>query len=356
MRNFVLLYFLGFYIGIYANDGAFYMAGNQLIPINETDISVKKEILYIKKTEDFAEVSVYYEFLNPKDEKEIIVGFEAGIPSVDAGFSPINGHHPYMFDFTVSLNNNFLPYQIAFVKNSTYTKNHKIQNIDPKTIDNGGIGIGDELDFQYVYHFKATFKKGKNIVKHTYRYKLSRGVCYYYDFDYVLTAANRWANKQIDDFTLILDIGSIQTATIRKTFFKSANDWTFNGLGKVTENPDYTNFYIQQGILVFEQKNFVPKGELSVEERSSYCREVESNQKFVFSLGKNRELGDPDEKTPKEKRIIRNLPFARRGYIFKDKTLQDVFKTEDWYQPNPSYAPEVEALTQEEKELIRTFK
>jgi hypothetical protein len=330
------------------------MAGNQLVPINETDISVKKEILYIKKTEEFAEVSVYYEFFNPKDEKEIIVGFEAGIPLGDAGVSPVNGHHPYMFDFTVSLNGNFLPYQIAFVKNSTYTKNHKIQNIDPKSLDNDV--IGDELDFQYVYHFKAKFKKGKNIVKHTYRYKLSRGVCYYYDFNYVLTAANRWANKQIDDFTLILDMDDFQTASIRKTFFKNTNEWTFNGIGKITENPDYTNFYIQQGILVFEKKNFVPKGELSVEEESSYCREAGSNQKFIFSLGKNRELGDPTEKTPEEKRIIRNLPFARRGYIFKDKTLQDVFKTEDWYQPNPSYVPEVEALTEEEKQLIKTFK
>lgn len=353
-RLFFILCFYGFFTEGYTNDGAFYMAGNQLVPINETDISVKKEILYIKKTQEFAEVSVYYEFFNPKDEKEIIVGFEAGIPLGDAGFSPVNGHHPYMFDFTVSLNGNFLPYQIAFVKNSTYTKNHKIQNIDPKSLDNDV--IGDELDFQYVYHFKAKFKKGKNIVKHTYRYKLSRGVCYYYDFNYVLTAANRWANKQIDDFTLILDMGDFQTASIRKTFFKNTNEWTFNGIGKITENPDYTNFYIQQGILVFEKKNFVPKGELSVEEESSYCREAGGNQKFIFSLGKNRELGDPTEKTPEEKRIIRNLPFARRGYIFKDKTLQDIFKTEDWYQPNPSYVPEVEALTEEEKQLIKTFK
>ena len=353
-RLFFILCFYGFFTEGYTNDGAFYMAGNQLVPINETDISVKKEILYIKKTQEFAEVSVYYEFFNPKDEKEIIVGFEAGIPLGDAGFSPVNGHHPYMFDFTVSLNGNFLPYQIAFVKNSTYTKNHKIQNIDPKSLDNDV--IGDELDFQYVYHFKAKFKKGKNIVKHTYRYKLSRGVCYYYDFNYVLTAANRWANKQIDDFTLILDMGDFQTASIRKTFFKNTNEWTFNGIGKITENPDYTNFYIQQGILVFEKKNFVPKGELSVEEESSYCREAGSNQKLIFSLGKNRELGDPTEKTPEEKRIIRNLPFARRGYIFKDKTLQDIFKTEDWYQPNPSYVPEVEALTEEEKQLIKTFK
>ena len=209
----------------------------------------------------------------------------------------------------------------------------------------------------YVYHFKAKFKKGKNIVKHTYRYKLSGGVCNYYDFDYVLTAAKRWANKQIDDFTLILDMGNIQTASIRKTFFKNGNDWIFNGVGKITEKQDYTNFYIQQGILTFERKNFAPKDELYVTEMRPWgCQEKESGLKFLFSLGKNQELGDPNEKTPEEKRLIRNLPFARRGYIFKDKTLQDAFKTEDWYQPNPSYTPEVEALTEEEKQLIYTFK
>ena len=355
MRNFILLYFLVFCIGVYANDGAFYMAGNQLVPINETDISVKKEILYIKKTQEFAEVSVYYEFFNPKETKEIVVGFEAGSPSGVVDGAPINGHHPYMFDFTVSLNGNFLPYQIAYVADSLYAKNGKVESIDLKTFK--GETDGNYIDFMYVYHFKAKFKKGKNIVKHTYRYKLSGGVCNYYDFDYVLTAAKRWANKQIDDFTLILDMGSIQTASIRKTFFKNGNDWIFNGVGKVTEKQDYTNFYIQQGILTFERKNFAPKDELYVTEMRPWgCQEKESGQKFLFSLGKNQELGDPNEKTPEEKRLIRNLPFARRGYIFKDKTLQDAFKTEDWYQPNPSYTPEVEALTEEEKQLIYTFK
>ena len=141
--------------------------------------------------------------------------------------------------------------------------------------------------FNIVYHFKAKFKKGKNIVKHTYRYKLSRGVCYYYDFNYVLTAANRWANKQIDDFTLILDMGDFQTASIRKTFFKNTNEWTFNGIGKTTENPDYTNFYIQQGILTFERKNFAPKNELYVTEMRPWgCQEKESGQKISFFIRK----------------------------------------------------------------------
>ena len=53
----------------FANDGVFYAAGNQLIPITETDISVKKEVLTINRVGDHLEVIVYYEFFNPVGEK-----------------------------------------------------------------------------------------------------------------------------------------------------------------------------------------------------------------------------------------------------------------------------------------------
>ncbi len=133
MRNFYITLLFSFLHWCICQYGAFYMAGNQLVPINETDISVKKEILYIKKTQEFAEVSVYYEFFNPKETKEIVVGFEAGSPSGVVDGAPINGHHPYMFDFTVSLNGNFLSYQVAYVADSLYAKNGKVESIDLKT-------------------------------------------------------------------------------------------------------------------------------------------------------------------------------------------------------------------------------
>ena len=80
---------------LYANDGAFFGSGNHLVPIMETDISVQKEILYLKKIQNkYIEVSVYYEFFNPKEDKEITVGFEAESPSGDVDGAPKNGHHP----------------------------------------------------------------------------------------------------------------------------------------------------------------------------------------------------------------------------------------------------------------------
>ena len=52
--------------GAYANDGVYFTKGNQLVPLVETDISVRKEILTIRLMDDgFAHVDVYYEFWNP---------------------------------------------------------------------------------------------------------------------------------------------------------------------------------------------------------------------------------------------------------------------------------------------------
>ena len=47
-----------------ANDGVYYASGSGLVPVQETDISVAKEILTITIGKDsFAIVDVYYELL-----------------------------------------------------------------------------------------------------------------------------------------------------------------------------------------------------------------------------------------------------------------------------------------------------
>ena len=52
--------------GLKANGCFFYASGGQLIPGIETEISVKKEILTLKRTGSFRlSVDVYYEFYNP---------------------------------------------------------------------------------------------------------------------------------------------------------------------------------------------------------------------------------------------------------------------------------------------------
>ena len=261
-----------FSANIYANDGAFYFKGNQLVPTTEIDISVRKEILTLKKIRNqFIEVTVYYEFYNPGNAKEIIVGFEAFQPEGDVNGTPKNGKHPYMRDFSVELNNNILPYQVAYVQDSTYAKNGVIKGKNLSDFES-------IYDFFYVYHFKAKFKKGLNIIKHTYNYDVSGGIDFNYDFEYVLTAANRWGNNQIDDFTLIIDNGEFETFNINKSFFKNKSDWLINGIGKMEDKTVYeqetVNFHIQKGNIIFKKKNFKPSGELFVFSQNSFSQDA----------------------------------------------------------------------------------
>lgn len=354
-KLFLSITFLLLQITSFANDGAFFAAGNQLIPINESEISVKKEILTLKKVRhDFIEVSVYYEFFNPAEAKTITVGFEAFSPNGDVDGTPKNGRHPYMRDFTVVLNNTTLPYEVAYVQDSLSNQKEKIIAIDLDTFE--GHKSGNYVEFHYVYHFKASFKKGLNTIKHTYNYDLSGGVCYNYYFEYILTAANRWGNGQIDDFTLIIDSGPFESFHIEQSFFDNNSNWMINGIGKMehtwVDNRPYTTFYIQKGRLTFQAKNFKPNGELFV--HSPSCLDGVIDKKLLYSYYAQNWMYEPANDF--ERKTYKNLPFARRGYVFKNVALKQYYENMPWYMPNPNYIPVVANLHELEKKWIEQYK
>ncbi len=365
MKKFITLCIVFFSLNSYANDGVFFASGNHLIPIFETDISVQKEILTIKKVgRDYIDVTVYYEFFNPKADKEIIVGFEARSPTGDADLMPKNGQHPYMQNFTVQLNSQILGYDVAYVENENYAENGKVISKDLKVLTEDGV---DYQEFYYVYHFRAKFKTGLNKIVHTYRYKLSSSVMEYYHFDYILTAANRWANKQIDDFTLVLDMGECEEFRLHKTFYENNSDWIINGVGKMIDHvrteSDYesveeSDCIIQNGQLIFEKKNFHPDGEIRVS-----CKRYNPNPDYAtlssFYLPYSYYDYDGLEYEPSddlEIKILRNLPFARRGYVFKNAELQEFFTKQSWYIPNRNYVSDIEGLHPLELEWLEKYK
>ena len=64
-----------------ANDGVYYVSGNQIVPLQETDVAVTKEVLTITIGDDeFARVYVQYELTNRGKAKSMDVGFEATGP------------------------------------------------------------------------------------------------------------------------------------------------------------------------------------------------------------------------------------------------------------------------------------
>lgn len=350
-----------------ANDGVYYTSGNQLIPIVETRISVKKEILNIKRVgRDFL-VCVYYEMYNPDEARDLEVGFEANSPGGEReGSLPLNGRHPYIYEFTVNINEVNQDYKVAIVENNKYYKDGKYITAEWPKKDNGN--ADDEIfDYNYVYHFKAHFKKGLNKIIHTYRFASAGSVENAYDLDYVLTAAMRWGNKQIDDFTLNIDVGDFQTLYIDKTFFKSFSDWVLIGKGKSMDKDssndyhrNHSAFYIQKGTLYFHKTNFKTTTELSL---YALWPHAENNWENIDTFNvKTHQLVFPVDYQPvyaKDEtslKILKNLPYARRGYVFKTKELQDYFSKMSWYSPDPSYIATLSELTDEEQKWLEELK
>ena len=407
-KLFVVILFCISALFAFANDGVFFAAGNQLIPITETDISVKKEVLTINRVGDHLEVTVYYQFFNPVGEKELLVGFEAMSPYNDMkDFESSLPFQPHIRNFKVFMNGEPLPFEVANVKSVRYDKekypttppyyrNGSIQGWTMQQLkDTLAVWDYPSIPIDYVYHFKTKFHPGLNTIQHIYEYDLSFSAGDEYYFPYILTAANRWANHQIDDFQLIINMGDRESFMVHPDFFKSADEWVINGRGKATIDSTWVYgddvamlscpvFHIQEGGISFRKANFHPEGELTIEKRricTFYDFTVEGNdytellQKYalgsqyypfpqILSIYDNEmTIAFTNDSTtyshsidtlvtPEQRRILKYLPYAYRGYIFKTKELQEYFESTDWYVPNPDYKGNMGVMTEEEKKWV----
>lgn len=218
-KIFLVLLAMMFAISIKANDASFYMSGNTLVPVKETDISVAKEILTITIGRDgYAKVDVYYEFFNPKRAKTVTMAFEADPPAFLGQLQNRDGKHPYIKDFTVTMNDVALECKNAIIeKKYGDQKDFKPLDMDEwignETSDEEPFCDANELynekedrwiRFSYGYFFTAEFKKGLNTVHHTYSYHMNDNFIADYVIEYWLTPATRWAGGKIGDFTLRL--------------------------------------------------------------------------------------------------------------------------------------------------------
>ncbi len=362
-----------------ANDGVFYAQGNQLVPITETEISVQKEILTVNRVGNHLEVDVYYEFFNPTDRaKDLLVGFEAAPAYPYEGMEDFP-EQPHMRHFKVLVNGRQLSYRIAHVSNGYYDEDAdqwvetpyyadgKFKALTRKQCEEAIAEYAEmSYPFNYVYHFNARFQPGVNIVRHTYEYDMSMSVDQEFFFPYVLTAACRWAGGQIGDFTLRINMGDHESFAVEPTFFADAADWSIDGVGKAEEVEIYGEkqpmFHLRKGGISFSRNNFRPEGELRISKPQeiwsvwSYGEPVHGADVVAASRGMYIDwsilLGEELRFTDAEQRIMRNLPFAWRGYVFKSKDLQKYFESTTWYIPDPDYVADMEALPEKEQAWI----
>jgi len=351
-----------------ANDGVYFTSGNQLIPLIETDISIRKEILTIGLQDDgFANITVYYEFFNPgTTDKKVLMGFEAD-PSYndDYEFHP-DGKHPHIFDFTVEMNGEKLSYQNAVCEQGTpegikpidmnkYELSETVTTVHP---------IGNDtlfVPFSYVYYFDATFKPGLNKIRHTYKYTQSSTVATAFEIEYKLTPATRWANHQIDDFTLIIRAdNTAKHFIINEQAFNMAPWMLTEGEGKQRITTYYDTplreFALRNGAFTWHKNNYCPQNEFSLTSADAIYMFNETapfgsfyDRASIYDLFYSEERSE-DSKL--RKRIAHNLPYAHRGHVFKDPVLKAYFQSLWWYMPDPSYVDNQNDFTECDRKYL----
>lgn len=377
----ILLLLLAAY-GASANDGVYYTSGNQLVPLKETDISVKKEILTISLQDDgFAKVDVYYEFHNPGTAtKSVTMGFEADPPyNYDNKFYP-SGKHPHIRNFVVEANGQTLTYKNGicemdgsvmsdFIDVTQYKYNDEYNRlVDKSSKDMDDTGI----DFAYVYYFTMDFKPGKNIVHHTYEYTMSVTVGTSYEVPYKLSPAGRWANHQIDDFTLIIRAdNTAKHFVLSPETFGNTPFAVTEGRGKIRKTTyydiPYYEFALRNGAVTIHKNGFVPNPESELHIMSAdYLYTFNEDSRFgdfydrsnTLALGQWQYNDNHKQKLPKAlfKRIAKNLPFANRGHVFKDAELKKYFSSLWWYMPDESYKDDTSGFTKSDWEYVNEGK
>ncbi|MBO4673628.1 MAG: YARHG domain-containing protein [Bacteroidaceae bacterium] len=370
-----------------ANDGTYYVNGNQLVPLQETDVAVTKEVLTISIRDDgFAAVDVYYEFTNRGKAKVVDMGFEAQSPYNAGDALQKTGKHPYIHDFTVEMNGERLAIRNYVMKAgdsedpADFVPLDLTQWRDLNDQDDEMSGIinkktNENIEYSYAYCFKANFKEGKNVVHHTYRYRMSEGVYNHFNVPYWLKPAMRWANHQIDDFTLRIkaEKTSKQFCIAKDKMWEAASWRLKDGTGKMHViksgyDVDYYEFSLRNGTYEWHALNFRPTDNISIQsaEGAVFAREdfklgrfydrtavilvpyegMEETEDGYQVSTKNTTDGIPNS------RILRNLPYAARGYVFKDQKLAAYFKSLWWYMPDPSWQQSTSDFTKQEREWI----
>lgn len=363
-----------------ANDGVFYVNGAHLIPLQETDVAVTKEVLTITLDDsEYAKVDVQYEFTNRGGAKTVNVGFEAEAPynDFDVPFDP-SGRHPYIKDFTVEMNGSRLTYQTAVVESGSAEEPSNFVPLDmkvwrtPTNQDEEYWGnnlinrkTGESKGYACAYYFKAAFQPGKNTVHHTYRYRMSNGVGRAFEVPYWLTPALRWANGQIDDFTLRIKVPTTaKYFSLDSELFQGAQFTVTQGKGKVratktSYGTSHTEIALRKGTVEWHKRAFRPKDNLNIYSADTFLDWETAPLGAFYDRGEHyvpswRHIDQAF--TQDERRILRNLPYASRGYVFKDAKLKAYFAKLWWYMPDPSWQQDTSDFTKAEWRLINENK
>lgn len=335
------------------NDGSFYASGATLIPLQETTIELKKEILSLERQEaGWLKVDILFEFYNPGEAKTLMVGF---VTPPTSGDVEEEGGHPKITEFQVMFGDQLIPFKTIRLADSDFTLD--------------GFNASEDWS-DYVYYFDVPFQKGLNIIRHSYLYRGGSSVDLSESYDYQITTGKRWANKEIGDFQLEIDMGDA-FFFIQDSFYHSSEkaEWKINGIGVISPRTNdlfagelkIRNVRTTTGSLHLQVNHFKPDSDLLFGIVQPYFQPHYWVEDPILAEKLDRihtaVVNMPDslaiaELGTDELRIARNFWYAWHGYVFKDKTLDTLFRSCAWYIPDPNLTLEKINLSPEQKQCI----
>lgn len=138
----------------------------------------------------------------------------------------------------------------------------------------------------------------------------------------------------------------------------SCTEWKF-GDGKTRKTSLYdehcTEVSLRNGTVACIIKDFEPKYDMEIFSGDYLYRQDDKEYPLGEFYDRKYGLGTL-ERAPnnaEEKRIIRNLPYANRGYVFKDESLRQYFSKIWWYMPDPLWTPSDSDFTDIEHRYIK---
>jgi len=351
-KSITLLFAILIAVNSFAEDLIYLANGNMLVPTIPTDIKVKKEILSITLTDrGYTDIDVYYELFNPETATMFEVGFEAKAPvnaGVDLKLKSTEDSHPFIQDFTVMVNGTKTPHKTAIILNNSLKKVKALPD--------------ENTPYSYGYFAAVAFKPGLNQVRHTYKFRNSFGEHNTFYIPYIITTATRWADKSVEEFTLV-----INSATSAKHFCInnkpfSSTDYHIVGRDGKTRQAKYageevTEICLRNAATILQIKDFKPTADIEI--YSADCLHSDDVEKIMTS-GEFYDRSIPDYQSysnlsTTEKKIMKSLPYANRGQVFEDKEIADFFKKIWWYMPNPDWEKTTKGFTIDEKKMISTL-
>ena len=343
-------------LSIKANDGTYLSRGSIIYPINETKISLVKEILSFSCADRVSQVNIYFEFNNPEQtERKVLIGFQAPYPGGDLQYRSRFTSKTQISNFKILKDGEILPFKLKAAK----CEDCELKDTSEFVVDETFSGI-------YVYLFEVSFKPGINIINHSYDFPASNRVMRNEFYNYILKTGSKLANGSINDLTVQIDMGKNSYFYVSDVFPNTAK-WTIIGSGLVT-NKYFTDYKyssrmvrILSGKLEITIKNFKLAENLefgNMNDNSFIIYQLDTNRlaknifNAMYSLKTNFKYNPEFTYNKEDLRILRNYVYAQHGYTFKSKDLQSYCSQFGWYLPDPNLALDKIRLTDKEKKFI----